>query len=82
MPELPWPAMVSDRLDRLKVRVTIDGEVCSGHGRCYDVAPSLFEDDERGYGCVKDDGTVGADQVGDAEAAVKACPERAVHIVD
>ena len=28
----------------------IDATRCSGHGRCYDVAPALFTDDDRGYG--------------------------------
>ncbi|MFC7733795.1 ferredoxin [Actinomadura keratinilytica] len=29
-----------------------------GHGRCYDLAPDLFGEDDEGYGKVLGDGTV------------------------
>ena len=32
------------------VKVQIDSERCQGHGRCYDLAPDLFGDDDEGYG--------------------------------
>ncbi len=60
------------------MRVVIDYERCSGHGRCYSLAPSLFADDDRGYGQVRDVGVVRPDQEADAERAVLACPERAI----
>jgi len=28
------------------VKIRIDPERCQGHGRCYDLAPDLFGDDE------------------------------------
>ena len=31
------------------MRVQIDSALCQGHGRCYDLAPDLFGDDEDGY---------------------------------
>lgn len=62
------------------MRVKIDSDRCSGHGQCYSVAPSLFEDDEAGYGHVKGDGNVSAEAEADAEAAVRACPEQAITI--
>jgi ferredoxin len=64
------------------VKIRIDFDRCSGHGRCYDVAPSLFDDDERGYGRVKGDGTVTAETEAEARAAVASCPERAIEIVE
>jgi ferredoxin len=64
------------------VKIRIDFDRCSGHGRCYDVAPSLFDDDERGYGRVKGDGTVTTETEAEARAAVASCPERAIEIVD
>jgi len=31
------------------VRVTVDLARCVGHGRCYELAPEVFGEDERGY---------------------------------
>jgi len=45
------------------VKLQIDPGRCQGHGRCYDVAPELFEDDEEGYSLVKGDGPVPPSQV-------------------
>jgi ferredoxin len=28
------------------VQLRVDGELCQGHGRCYDLFPDLFEADE------------------------------------
>jgi ferredoxin len=59
------------------MRVAIDGDRCNGHGRCYDVAPDLFEADDEGRGVVmhSDVPTELAEQ---ARRAAGACPERAV----
>lgn len=65
-----------------QVRITIDEETCSGHGRCYVLSPSLFDDDDEGYGQVKGDGTVPPELMVDAERAVQSCPERAISLVD
>jgi ferredoxin len=65
------------------VRVVIDDDVCSGHGRCYVMSPTLFTDDDRGYGQVIGDGTlVDGDSRAAAERAVGGCPEHAISIVD
>jgi ferredoxin len=60
------------------MKIAIDADRCTGHGRCYALAPELFTDDERGYGEVIGDGTVTADHVEAARRAVLACPERAI----
>jgi ferredoxin len=62
------------------VRVIIDSESCSGHGRCYSLAPGLFVDDEAGFGQVVGTGELGDEQIEAARTASRACPERAVHI--
>jgi ferredoxin len=56
------------------VKVRIDHERCQGHGRCYDLAPSLFGDDDEGYG------TVPPGQEHDARLAELNCPERAIDV--
>jgi ferredoxin len=60
------------------VKLHIDPGLCQGHGRCYDLAPELFGDDEEGYGQVLGDGTVPDGGEKDARLAVANCPERAI----
>lgn len=62
------------------MKVVIDDTACHGHGRCYDLAPALFTDDDRGYGQVIGDGALTGDTEQQARSAVLACPERAVTI--
>ena len=64
------------------VKVQINSEVCQGHGRCYDLAPKLFGEDDEGYGTVLGDGTVPADQEEAARLAVANCPERAISLTE
>lgn len=64
------------------MRVSIDPDRCQGHGRCYDLAPELFHDDDEGYGKVNGDGTVPADRVQQARKAAANCPERAVLVAE
>ncbi len=37
------------------MRVVIDHEACTGHGRCYTLAPDVFDSDDAGYGVVRVD---------------------------
>jgi ferredoxin len=62
------------------VRVLIGPERCQGHGRCYDLAPDLFGEDEDGYGVVLGDGRVPPGNEDDARLAAANCPEAAVEI--
>jgi ferredoxin len=64
------------------VRVQIDSEKCQGHGRCYDLAPELFGDDDEGFGQVLGDGTVTPDNDRQARLAVANCPERAIELIE
>jgi ferredoxin len=64
------------------MRVVINPSLCAGHGRCYKMAPEVFEDDERGYGRVTGDGQLAENYREAAKRAVVACPERAIAIVD
>ena len=63
------------------MKLRIDYDRCSGHGRCYDLAPDLFTDDDEGYGQVRveepDDS-----QLESARLAVNNCPERAIILDD
>jgi ferredoxin len=63
------------------VRVRIDEARCTGHGRCYALAPEVFECDDRGYG-VAPAGPVGTDLEAAARLAEQNCPESAVVVGD
>jgi ferredoxin len=58
-------------------RVCLDTERCEGHGRCYMLAPDVFDSDDVGHAVV-----LVEDVSGDLEAqavdAAKNCPEEAI----
>lgn len=59
------------------MRLAIDSTRCTGHGRCYDIAPHLVDDDEQGNGRVRIS-DVPPDLEPDTDRIVTSCPERAV----
>ena len=62
------------------MRVHVDEERCEGHGRCYALAPEVFEPDEIGDGQAIGDGVVPADLQERARLAAANCPEHAITI--
>ncbi|HEU5085744.1 MAG TPA: ferredoxin [Acidimicrobiales bacterium] len=63
------------------MRIEFDREACTGHGRCYTLAPEVYESDDVGY-C---DDPTGEVPVGLEEAARRGaanCPEGAITIVE
>lgn len=70
------------------MRIHLDQERCTGHGRCYTLAPSLFDaNDDDGHSLLRTellgpDGTVPTDLEADARRASLNCPERAIEISD
>ena len=61
-------------------RIEIDAEACTGHGRCYTLAPNAFDEDERGYGQVGGE-VVPAELMVEVRSAIANCPESAVRLV-
>lgn len=65
------------------MRVKIDGEHCTGHGRCAKYAPNVFKLDDDGYnvdrGSVID---VPAGEEENARRGIKSCPEQAIVLVE
>jgi ferredoxin len=65
------------------MRMKIDGENCSGHGRCAKYAPNVFRLDDDGYNA--DRGGEIEVPAGEEKAALmgmKACPEKAISVVE
>lgn len=64
-------------------RVKIDRSKCAGHGRCYTVAPSVFEPDDEGFPVlVLTDLAEDSEHFTSLTEAVDNCPERALSLVD
>ena len=64
------------------MKVAIDAEKCQGHGRCFALAPALFDSDDLGQGVVIGDGTGPEDQHDAARLAQQNCPEYAISITE
>ena len=65
----------------MAVRITLDPDRCTGHGRCYAVAPVVFGADDGGYGTVLSAEVAAADE-DDARRGAINCPEDAISIED
>jgi len=63
------------------VKVRIDPALCQGHGRCYSLAPEVFDADDEGHGVVLVEDVPPEHQAG-ARTGVDNCPERAITISD
>jgi ferredoxin len=64
------------------MRIHIDVERCAGHGRCYALAPELFEADEIGNSHERGDGTVTPEHEQLGRIAAANCPEHAVVTIE
>ena len=62
-------------------RVSVDAARCVGHGRCYVLAPDVFEEDERGH-CVVSEAEVSGPLVDEARKGERNCPESAIRVED
>jgi ferredoxin len=63
------------------VKIRFEPEVCTGHGRCYALAPEVFDADDLGH-CVVKLEDVPEQLQADARTAVANCPEVALFIDD
>jgi ferredoxin len=63
------------------MKIRLDNSACQGHGRCYSLAPELFDADDEGYAVLKLDGEeVPAGSEGAATLAADNCPEFAIEV--
>jgi ferredoxin len=61
------------------VKVEVDQGRCTGHGRCANAAPQIYDLDEDGY-CAVTELVLGAEQQADAKLGADACPESAIRV--
>lgn len=58
-------------------RICVDADKCTGHGRCYTLAPDVFDADEAGH-CVVLVDKVSGELESQAVTAERNCPEHAI----
>ena len=63
------------------MKVVIDSELCHGHGRCYMLAPEVFDADDRGHGLVLAE-SPSPELEAKARLAAANCPEHAITVSD
>lgn len=61
-------------------RVSVDPDLCTGHGRCYSLAPEVFDADDVGH-CVVLVEDVSGELEGQAVVGEKNCPEQAITLL-
>jgi ferredoxin len=64
------------------VRIRVNPDKCQGHGRCYALAPELFDVDDYGQSTAVGDGTVPPGLEDRARLAIDNCPEYAVEVIE
>lgn len=65
------------------MKLAVNGALCRGHGRCYDLAEDLLADDDEGFVTARGQTIdVPADQVDDARNAAGSCPEGAIRLIE
>ncbi len=65
------------------MRIRVDEERCSGHGRCYTVSPEVFEADDEGYPRQRgQEITIAPPDEEAARRGADNCPESAITISD
>lgn len=62
------------------MRIKLDTDLCTGHGRCYALGAPFYESDDDGY-CAEPPELVPPDLEDAARRGVLNCPERALSIV-
>jgi ferredoxin len=59
------------------MRIRIDRSLCAGHGRCFSLAPEVFDYDEEGFSVLRME-AVPPEFEHAARRGAAGCPERAV----
>ena len=62
------------------MKIVFDRPKCQGHGRCYSLAPEVFESDDEGYAVLLVSGEVPTELEDAARLAADNCPEYAITV--
>jgi ferredoxin len=72
--------MTTNSSDSKAMRISIDEDLCRGHGHCYNKEPGVFSSDDEGFAVVDNPLVRGAD-IEAAERAASDCPEHAISVM-
>ena len=65
------------------MRLAVDAGQCTGHGRCYSLAPQLLSPDDEGYVTIRGSSIEIPDDIRElAEELAGTCPEGAISLID
>ena len=64
----------------MALRVVLDAAACTGHGRCYSLAPDIFDSDDEGHCLIITETVSGPDAEAHARSAAANCPEHALSV--
>lgn len=64
------------------MKVTVDADLCTGHGRCYALAPEVFAPDDFGHCEVLAVELTTDEAIAQARLGAENCPERAITVGD
>jgi ferredoxin len=65
------------------VKLHVDATGCTGHGRCYTLAPELLTSDDEGYVTIRGSAIEVPEGLRDlAENVEGSCPEAAITLID
>ncbi len=65
------------------MRLKVDADQCTGHGRCYTLAPQLLAPDDEGYVTIRGgEIDVPPDLLGLADEIAGTCPEGAITLIE
>jgi ferredoxin len=63
------------------MKLSVDADVCMGHGRCYRLAPELLSDDDEGFVTIRGQTIEVPNDLRDlAEELEATCPEGAISL--
>ncbi len=65
----------------MKLKIVVDFDLCEGNANCMKLAPALFQVDDKDMLTVLQE-TVSDDQKAAAQKAARACPKRAITLVE
>ena len=63
------------------MRIEVDGDICTGHGRCWSMAPEVYEADDDGY-CATRSLDVPPELERAARVGAMNCPEHAITVIE
>jgi ferredoxin len=65
------------------VRISLDNEACVGHGRCYALAPDVYDADDEGHCVLRfPDAPIPVELESKAKLGAANCPEQALTVAE